>query len=72
MRSYFDFFLHRRHSLIWEFSIPMNVSYEELAFVSLHTFSQFAFFYFAFNLEMLLTLLARLNIYLFLGNLLSL
>ena len=60
-------FFHGRHSLIWEFSIPMNVSYEELEFVSLYTSSQFAFFYFAFNLAMLFALFARLNIYLFVG-----
>ena len=64
VRTYFDFF-HGRHSLIWEFSIPKNVSYEELGFVSLHTSSQFAFFNFAFNLVVLFTLFARLNIYLF-------
>ena len=59
-------FFHGRHSLIWEFSIPMNVSYEELGFV--YTSSQFAFFfYFAFNLAMLFALFARLNIYLFFG-----
>ena len=32
-------FFHGRHSLIWEFSNPMNVSYEELGFVSLYTSS---------------------------------
>ena len=56
---------HGRHSLISEFGIPMNVSYEELGFVSLYTSSQFAFLYFAFNLAMLFTLFACLNIYLF-------
>ena len=45
----------------------MNVSYEELGFVLLYTSSQFAFFYFAFNLAMLFALFARLNIYLFFG-----
>ena len=60
-------FFHGRHSLMWEFSNPMNVSYEELGFVSLYTSSQFAFFNFAFNLAMLFALFARLNIYLFFG-----
>ena len=57
-------FFHGRHSLIWEFSIPMNISYEELGFVSSYNLFPVCIFDLGFNLAMLFTLFARLNIYL--------